>query len=155
MEKANISELTAMIKLAHDLKINHINVVNLQNWINNESKHKNRREEILERRIKADSSIEHNLKEAAMLARISKIYLDFSVPSNQKGSCFWHKKGSYVSWNGYVTPCCLRPNYEEFNFGNLFKKDFRNIWNSQDYIKFRREMNDGKTPLICRGCNFA
>lgn len=154
MEKANFSELTTMIKLAHDLNIDHINMVNLQNWVNIESKHKERRKEILERRVKVDRSINNYLREATMLAKASNIYLDFSVPSNQKGSCFWHKRGSYISWNGYVTPCCMRPNYEEFNFGNIFEKDMRNIWNSLDYIKFRHEINDGKIPLICKGCNY-
>lgn len=154
MEKANMSELPAMIKLAHDLKLDHINVVSLQNWVNPGSKHKDKRREILERRIEDDRRINHELKEAMMLAKSFNMYLDFSDSSNQKGRCFWYKRGVYISWNGYVTPCCMRPNYEEFNFGNIFEKDMRNIWNSLDYIKFRHEINDGKIPLICKGCNY-
>lgn len=155
LDKENVKELVPMVKLVRNLHINHINIVSLQNWISVESKHQDRRKEILQRTIKEDRNVEYDLKEARKLAKSFNIYLDFSDSNNQKGRCFWYKKGLYISWNGYVTPCCIRPNYEEFNFGNVFKRKISDIWNSPKYVNFRQQLNVGEVPAVCKGCSYA
>jgi radical SAM protein with 4Fe4S-binding SPASM domain len=154
IEKRNANELKAMVGLANDLNIDHINIINLQNWVGMESPHQDKRSKISQRRIEIDEGINNRLKEAMEVAKSSNIYLDYLSLNNQKGACFWYKRGMYISWNGYVTPCCLRPNYEDFNFGNIFKKDIRDIWNSDAYFEFRKELAAGGMPQLCRGCNY-
>jgi len=155
MERSNAGNLVAMIGLAKDLDINHINVVGLQNWVNTGSAYTKKRREIFQRSPETAANSGSNMKEIMRLAKSSNIYVDLSISDNQKKGCFWHKRGVYISWNGYVAPCCIRPNYEEFNFGNILETDIRNIWNSPKYINFRSALNAGKIPSLCKGCNYA
>jgi radical SAM protein with 4Fe4S-binding SPASM domain len=155
LEKNNAGQLKDIVNLANSLKIHHINVIGLQNWITNESRHQDKASEILKRRVETDNGIDNRLREAKELAGYFNIYLDVSVSDGKQAGCFWYKKGVYISWNGYVSPCCLRPNYQEFNFGNVFEKDIRDIWNSPDYIKFRQDLGSGNVPSTCKGCNYA
>jgi len=155
MEKSNAGNLAAMIGLAKDLDINHINVVGLQNWVNTGSAYTDKRRDIFQRSAKAAAGSGNYAKEIMQLAKSSNIYVDFSISDNQRRGCFWRKRGVYISWNGYVTPCCIRPNYEEFNFGNIFEEDIRHIWNSPKYINFRGALDAGKIPSLCKGCDYA
>jgi len=66
----------------------------------------------------------------------------------------------YIMMGGYVLPCCAvlmsnkRPWLREHALGNVFKQDFRDIWNNTSYQLFRRMVNkpDGPVPLLCKGC---
>lgn len=155
LEKANASELPSMINLADDLDIRHINVVGLQSWVKAESRYKNKRNQTIARTAELGSNSNNYLKKAMALAESRNIYLDSSIPGDQKAGCFWPKRGVYISWNGYVSPCCIRPNYEEFNFGNVFKRNISYIWNSPEYVAFREKLNVGEVPDLCKGCSYA
>ena len=66
----------------------------------------------------------------------------------------------YVMMRGYVLPCCAvlmsnkRPFLEEYAFGNINEKPFKEIWYSERYKKFRRLVVNprGKVPILCVGC---
>lgn len=66
----------------------------------------------------------------------------------------------YIMMPGYVLPCCAvmmsnrRPFLRKYSFGNVFKDDFKNIWNNEYYMKFRSMVNnpDKPVPKICAGC---
>lgn len=154
LERENVTELPEMIMLLHDLKINHINIVGLQNWIAIDSRHLNKRKELLEREPKDTKVIADYFRKAVNLAKSFNIYVSSSVSDGYKHKCFWYKRGVYISWNGYVMPCCIRPDYQDFNFGNVFEKNIRDIWNSYGYINFRKELASGKVPLLCKGCSY-
>ncbi|MFA5388599.1 MAG: SPASM domain-containing protein [Candidatus Omnitrophota bacterium] len=155
MEKTNVEDLCPLIGLISDLGVYHINIVNLQNWVSVDSKHADKRQKLSERNLVMDGENAVHLKKAMLLAKTKAVHVDFVLPEEQRGKCFWYKKGVYVSWNGYVTPCCIRPNYEEFNFGNIFNNNIRQIWNSPAYVQFRHELNNGNAPSVCKGCNHA
>jgi radical SAM protein with 4Fe4S-binding SPASM domain len=59
---------------------------------------------------------------------------------------------TYVTWNGYVTPCCWAPDPEGINFGNVFEEKFSHIWNNQAYQNFRKAVYSKEPPLVCIGC---
>jgi len=155
MEKANVEDLVPLIGLISDLGVYNINIVNLQNWVSVDSKYADKRQKLSERNLVLDGENAEHLKKAILLAKTKAVHVDFVLPEEQRGKCFWYKKGVYVSWNGYVTPCCIRPNYEEFNFGNIFNNNIRQIWNSPAYVEFRQKLNSGNAPLVCKGCNYA
>lgn len=153
VDKTNIHQLSGIVTLSRDLGIGHINAVTLQDWVNSNSAHKEKKSKIQERM--ADSrDFNKSLQEAMGLARSFDIYLDFSTQDSRGDGCFWYKKGVYISWNGYVNPCCLRPNYTEFNLGNVFERNIREIWNSREYIELRRDLAMKRNPVICKGCNY-
>jgi len=66
----------------------------------------------------------------------------------------------YIMMGGYVLPCCtiLQNNKRDFlrkySFGNILKEDFKTIWNSERYKKFRKLVatRNGKVPILCKGC---
>jgi MoaA/NifB/PqqE/SkfB family radical SAM enzyme len=66
----------------------------------------------------------------------------------------------YILIGGEVISCCaiVMSNKRKFlrdnSFGNVYKKPFMDIWNSDKYRNFRKQVNDagGKVPHTCYGC---
>ncbi len=66
----------------------------------------------------------------------------------------------YIMMPGYVLPCCAvlmsnrRPFLRKYSFGNVFEKDFKEIWRNEYYSRFRRMIVDpcAPVPKICVGC---
>lgn len=71
---------------------------------------------------------------------------------------FWSEP--YIMITGHVVPCCAvlmsndRKELERLSFGNINKKSLKDIWNSDYYRDFRKQVVDKKrsTPMLCRGC---
>lgn len=155
IEKGNVRELPEMIPLLRYLGIKHLNVVGIQNWVKPDSKHIQKRNEIADRGIIGEDILSSYVRKASELAKKNNMFISLSVSGSYRGRCSWYKNGLYISWNGYVTPCCMRPNYEEFNFGNALEKSVKEIWNSADYVEFRKTLASGEFPGLCAGCLFA
>jgi radical SAM protein with 4Fe4S-binding SPASM domain len=94
----------------------------------------------------------------AMAAQVESLSWDWSLPARVMGptagyeNCPWYRGGLYVSWQGFVTPCCQRPDPRTISFGNLLKESFDAIWNSDAYRRFREELAAGRPPASCRTC---
>ena len=66
----------------------------------------------------------------------------------------------YIMNPGYVVPCCAvmmsnrRPFLRKYAFGNLLRDDFRKLWASPYYQKFKQLLTDPNAPVpkICAGC---
>jgi len=66
----------------------------------------------------------------------------------------------YIMMPGYVIPCCAvlmsnnRPFLRRCSFGNLFQSDFKTIWYSSKYHRFRDVVCDSNKPVpeVCVGC---
>lgn len=54
-----------------------------------------------------------------------------------------------ISPDGRVTPC---RDYQDFSVGNVNKQSFYDIWNGDEFKKFRREMKRGLMPVCTRCC---
>ncbi len=67
--------------------------------------------------------------------------------------CFYLWDMPYITWNGYVTPCCALPDPGVINFGNVLETPFRNIWNSAQYRDYREAVTSRDTPEPCIGCH--
>ena len=50
----------------------------------------------------------------------------------------------YITYSGKITPCCSLPKYE---VGDLMTQSLEEIWNNENFKKFRKNSN-----LICDGC---
>jgi MoaA/NifB/PqqE/SkfB family radical SAM enzyme len=72
-------------------------------------------------------------------------------PGFQK--CVFPWEGFYVSWDGYLVPCCAKPFPLEKNFGNVFRDGLMACLNSPEYRKFRRQWYANETPSFCEGCH--
>lgn len=84
-----------------------------------------------------------------------RLGIHFLAPSlgqpNPDWRCGWPFHGCNITWDGFVSPCCLQPDPDVLNFGNLFDKDFPDIWFSPAYEAFRQEVRDDRAE-ICRSC---
>lgn len=64
--------------------------------------------------------------------------------------CRWPLYGCNITWDGFVSPCCLQPDPDVLNFGNLFEMDFEDIWNSPAYHRFRAQVQADCEPICAR-----
>ncbi|MEK6589611.1 MAG: radical SAM protein [Nitrospinota bacterium] len=100
-----------------------------------------------------DGNIERDL--ANKLSDKCRRYgLDFSFTSSEKkfSSCWWPKGGIFVTYDGFITPCCLRMDPSVYNFGNIFKDSVDEILSGEKYQDFRRDFREGRVPDICSNC---
>ncbi len=68
--------------------------------------------------------------------------------------CEWPWRGTYVTWDGYVTPCCIMCYPEIYNLGNLFEEDVQGIWNGTAYQQLRAQLRSDNPPSFCKGCPY-
>jgi len=61
---------------------------------------------------------------------------------------------TFVNWNGDVFPCGCVVTESKYSMGNVFEKDFKDIWNGDKYIAARKELLDQPNELetICHLC---
>ena len=54
-----------------------------------------------------------------------------------------------ISPDGRVTPC---RDYQDYSCGNINQQSFYDIWNGEEFKKFRNEMKQGLMPVCTRCC---
>jgi radical SAM protein with 4Fe4S-binding SPASM domain len=63
---------------------------------------------------------------------------------------------AYVTANGNCLPCCISPfatgDYDSLKLGNLFERDFNQIWNDDRYQQWRLDLLSDEPPQPCAGC---
>ena len=58
----------------------------------------------------------------------------------------------YIRIDGYVTPCCNTSDPHLLGDANIFMQDFRMIWNSDEFRRFRYGLKYGPLPEVCEKC---
>ena len=59
----------------------------------------------------------------------------------------------YITWDGYLVPCCAKPFPKEMQFGNVFEQGVMNVLNGEPAKAFRRMWQQNQAPEFCRYCN--
>jgi radical SAM protein with 4Fe4S-binding SPASM domain len=72
----------------------------------------------------------------------------------KRRACTFLDGQPFITWDGYLTPCCLRPNPTVFNFGNVLTDGLKAVMQGEKYQSFITSMKEGKFPEICQGCTF-
>jgi len=70
--------------------------------------------------------------------------MDYGKFFYQKCKCFGVLDHITIDWKGNVYPCCVMPRRSELAIGNVFKTKFSELWNTEDYKKYRKDMLNGK-----------
>ena len=60
----------------------------------------------------------------------------------------------YITWDGYVPPCCAKPFPKELNFGNVFEQKLMEVLNSSKYQDFRKMWFTNTPHKFCDKCHF-
>jgi len=148
--KYNLVDLPNLIELACSLGVNEIFVQNLQSWSKKEFRETVKKENSIfyEDRKKVQEAFKKTRETA------EKLGVKLSQPQlkEKKFSCTWPWTSCWVSVEGFVTPCCNCSDPRTKNFGNLFEKPIEEIWNSQEYNKFREDLKSGNIPEVCKEC---
>ncbi len=63
---------------------------------------------------------------------------------------------AYITANGNCLPCCIAPfattDYESLKMGNLFERNFSEIWNDEKYRVWREKLLSDHPHRACAGC---
>lgn len=143
----NYHQMTDIIKLARKLDVKEINF-NTFNLVGNNF------DLSLYDFYKSKKFCE-KFTEAVKLADELNIYLGYSELEEPKGFkyCGYPWDNFYITWNGYLVPCCAKPFPKEMNFGNVFENGLMKSINSKDFLNFRQMSNENITPDFCRRCH--
>ncbi|MBS3075015.1 radical SAM protein [Candidatus Pacearchaeota archaeon] len=147
--KKNIKELPEFISLANNLGVKKLIFQGLQEKQDYVEKYNpNAKQESV-------SELNHEIKEAVRNAKILAKNHGITIIFDEEKTfgCIWPWRSIYITWNGYVTPCCKILNYRKPCFGNILKEDFWKIWNGENYQSYRKLLRERKAPLACNGCN--
>jgi len=96
--------------------------------------------------------------EQSLADEIKALSAAYGIPASFAGNapyapgCWWPLRGTYISHDGRVTPCCMRMDPDDYGFGNALERPMSEIWNSPAYVHFRRESAAGGIPEVCKGC---
>lgn len=78
--------------------------------------------------------------------------VEFRYADDDSDPCIYPWIWPYITWNGYVVPCCYKSDPRKFNFGNVLEDSFENIWNGEKYQNFRQELTSENPPNMCKSC---
>ena len=77
---------------------------------------------------------------------------NFEIKGGMKNHCFALWRTSVITWDGKVVPCCFDKD-AEFALGTLDGTGFSEIWKSEGYMKFRRNvLANRKSISMCTNC---
>ncbi len=90
------------------------------------------------------------------LSKISKklkiTTFDYASPGGF-AKCPFPWDNFYITWDGYLVPCCAKPFPKVLNFGNVIKEGLMNCINGEPFRKFRTLWYENRTPDFCRNCH--
>ena len=95
------------------------------------------------------------LEKAMLLAEREDISITYYDVTGAKGfrTCPYPWDNFYVTWDGFLVPCCAKPFPKEKHFGNVFEEGLMNCINSSGFVAFRQLANENVTPEFCRRCH--
>jgi MoaA/NifB/PqqE/SkfB family radical SAM enzyme len=74
-----------------------------------------------------------------------------SVPGQDR--CDWPWTGAYISFQGYMMPCCMVATPELVNFGLAGPGNLEEVWNGSGYQEFRYQLSSPQPPEMCKMCS--
>lgn len=147
--RENITELPQMVGIVKELGIASLNTQGVHYW-----GHQDWHEKASQANAIGDlGAVLRSTRRLAEAAGVRFQWYNFPDPRRQRG-CKWPWKGAYVTAEGFVTPCCENgSDPSRSNFGNVFERPFAELWNSEGYRQFRRELRSRTSrPAICVDC---
>jgi radical SAM protein with 4Fe4S-binding SPASM domain len=77
----------------------------------------------------------------------------YAVKNRLLDKCWRMWQGCVITWDGKVVPCCFDKDASHV-VGDLNNSSFEEIWRSEAYMNFRRQLLTGRSQIdICRNCS--
>ena len=147
----NFSELEEYLKFCLNSHLNS-NVVEVENWYFPYQRQYKEESEFIKDSRKFHKEIVASILRYKKVFEKNNLFLSYGLTDKRKKTCLWPFLSCYISYDGYVTPCCIRQDPTALNFGNIFSMPFKKIWNSQKYKAFRRTMITDLPNIVCDNC---
>jgi len=105
--------------------------------------------------------VDHYFNEALALAESLGVNLRlprttpkrYEPGTRGRDRCDWPWTGAYISYEGYMMPCCMVSTPDRANFGKVTDHTLASVWNSAEYNRFREQLDSDDPPDICRSCS--
>ncbi len=145
----NVAEVPAIMRFAQDVGVDYAGFVAVENWnIPGEASYPESSQFVAE--AKKVVSMEQIRDHHAQNGHTFQLGIqDFSL---RKSACYWMFESAYVTFDGYVTPCCVRPNRHVFHFGNVASAHFEEVWNGAPAREFRKTHLLRTPNSVCDRC---
>ena len=142
--KENLDDMPTFVELAHDLHVKHISLkpINLVANGTPSNYYKIFRTEKF-----------HDLAERTRkIGRQKGITVEvFEIGAYQ---CTFPWEPLYITWDGYVVPCCAKPFPKRKNFGNLLETNYNELKNRTSFVGFRQlVLHPEDAPEFCNKCH--
>jgi len=69
-------------------------------------------------------------------------------------TCPYPWNSMYITWDGYLAPCCAKPFPKIMNFGNVLSRGLMECMNSAEFRKWRMMARGNKAPEFCVKCHY-
>ena len=149
--KLNYSEIVGIINLAHKLQVNAVTITMARKMYPGK-RLSEYDEKIRELQKLSYQSVLNSLTKAYKLSEKYRISFSFQPLKSTVQECVWPWVRLFVTYDGFVVPCCLIADPSIINFGNVFHEPLKRIWNNSQYQKFRRELMSKDPPTVCARC---
>jgi len=164
--RQNLAEFPELVRLAARLGAEEMFVQQLCHDFGESSlpvKYQGMREFVDDQALQSEdaSRIEHFFGEARRAAEETGIKLRLprvrplahppGTPGRQR--CSWPWTGAYISYSGYMMPCCMVSTPNRANFGKVTARTSSEVWNSSEFNTFRERLESDDPPEICRTCS--
>lgn len=152
-------DLYKCIILAKALGIDNIRFNLIQNWITEsetdtlKSKRRDFINNISLSKLETENLIA-SVRKMSDLAKLLDVKAQIIGNSDFKISdCHWGDKMMYMTQKGEILPCGMRCD-PKYSFGNIFKTNIEEIWNSDKMVDFREMKKSDTPPGICMDCPY-
>ena len=145
--KDNIDEIIPVLEFARTLGIHHVNVtpINLVSHDWEASYYDYFRSAIVKETVE-------RAREFAKGEGIEFTYYDLNKPIGFRDCPFlWNS--FYITWDGFLVPCCAKPLPKLLNFGNVLENNLLDCINNPVFAEFRRLSRQNKAPAFCNKCH--
>jgi len=147
----NLEELPRIVEFAYKVGVSHIQILNLFLTGYELGTKENSLVYNYSAKVQKILSNTKRLCEKYGIKYIAPVF-NYNITKKLVLQCKWPWRWTNITYDGYVTPCCVIDNPKILNMGNVFEEDFQTIWNNERYRNFRAQFLLGKIPSVCRQC---
>jgi radical SAM protein with 4Fe4S-binding SPASM domain len=147
----NVGELARVVRLAKEIGLDRLTIQTfLSDWGKEEMKARTGAHKVAQ----DSEALAAAVRDAEETARAIGFDLRISRGDyySRRRKCVWPWTGAYIAANGDVVPCCIVADADTAKMGNVFERDFAEIWNSPAYRELRRRIRSRDLPGYCRNC---
>jgi radical SAM protein with 4Fe4S-binding SPASM domain len=164
--RQNLHELPALVQMAAQWRAEEMFVQHLSHDFGEPTlpeEYRPMREYIAEQSLAGEDPrrIEQFFGEARQAAKAAGLNLRlprttpkrYAQGTTGRDRCDWPWTGAYISYEGYMMPCCMVATPDRINFGKVTESPLVSVWDGPEYNAFRNQLESSRPPDVCRSCS--